>query len=230
MSSWSLIGDDKVVEYINSQYRPADKQLAALREWNESNEVPLILRETEGLLSLLLELHRPSRILEIGAAYGYSALFFARSLPHARVTTIERSSRMIEEARKCFANNDGGERITLLTGDASEILDRMTAEEDQSDREGFDFVFIDAGKSHYRSFFDKAEKLCSPGALVVCDNILMHGWLVDRTCDGAKRHRTNVKYMRSFIDYIIERKDLTVSLISSGDGLAIIKLNERNEQ
>ena len=90
----------------------------------------------------------------------------------------------------------------------------------------FDFVFIDAGKSHYREFFDRAEQLARPGALIVCDNILMHGWTVDRSYEGAKRHRTNVKYMRQFIKYISEREDLTVSLLSSGDGLAVIRLHD----
>ena len=90
----------------------------------------------------------------------------------------------------------------------------------------FDFIFIDAGKSHYRDFFDRAELLAAPGALIVCDNILMHGWTVDRSYEGAKRHRTNVKYMRQFIEYISKRKDLTVSLLSSGDGLAVIRLHE----
>ena len=90
----------------------------------------------------------------------------------------------------------------------------------------FDFIFIDAGKSHYRDFFDRAEQLAAPGALIVCDNILMHGWTVDRSYEGARRHRTNVKYMRQFIEYINTREDLTVSLLSSGDGLAVIRLHE----
>ena len=97
---------------------------------------------------------------------------------------------------------------------------------DPASFEPFDFVFIDAGKSHYKEFFDRAEQLARPGALIVCDNILMHGWTVDRSYDGAKRHRTNVKYMRQFIEYITEREDQTVSLLSSGDGLAVIRLHD----
>ena len=121
-----------------------------------------------------------------------------------------------------------GERIDFRTGDADAVLDEMTEEMKQNpgSTELFDFVFIDAGKSHYREFFDRAEQLARPGALIVCDNILMHGWTVDRSYEGAKRHRTNVKYMRQFIKYISEREDLTVSLLSSGDGLAVIRLHE----
>jgi predicted O-methyltransferase YrrM len=189
--------------------------------------VPLILKETESFLSLLLELTQPQHILEIGTAYGYSALFFAKKRPDARITTIDRNEHMIPVASENFASRQEGSRIDFRIGDADKVLDEMI-EEHQSgvNPELFDFIFIDAGKSHYREFFDRAEKLASPGALIVCDNILMHGWTVDRSYQGAKRHRTNVKYMRMFIDYINEREDLTVSLLSSGDGLAVIRLND----
>ena len=219
---------DKVTEYLSSHYKPLDDDLAEFRLYNEENNVPLILRETESLLALLIEMIKPRRILEIGTAYGYSALFFARLAPDARITTIERSEHMIPVAAGSFEDWPEGERIDFRTGDADAVLDEMTEEMKQNpgSTELFDFVFIDAGKSHYREFFDRAEQLARPGALIVCDNILMHGWTVDRSYTGAKRHRTNVKYMRMFIDYINERDDLTVSLLSSGDGLAVIRLND----
>ena len=217
---------DKVTEYIGSHYKPLDEDLGRFREYNEVNNVPLILRETESLLSLLIELTHPRRILEIGTAYGYSALFFARKAPYARVTTIDRNEHMIPVAAENFACRPEGKRIDFRTGDADTVLDQMIAERQAGNEDLFDLIFIDAGKSHYREFFDKAEQLAGPGALIVCDNILMHGWTVDRSYTGAKRHRTNVKYMRLFIDYINERDDLTVSLLSSGDGLAVIRLHD----
>lgn len=218
---------DKVTEYISSHYTPLDEDLRQFREYNEQNSVPLILRETESFLSLLLELAQPERILEIGTAYGYSALFFAKKMPQARITTIDRNEHMIPVAYENFACRPEGSRIDFRTGDADAVLDQMIEEQAVNAARPFDFIFIDAGKSHYRDFFDRAEKLARPGALIVCDNILMHGWTVDRSYQGAKRHRTNVKYMRMFIDYIHERDDLTVSLLSSGDGLAVIRINDR---
>lgn len=219
---------DKVTDYLSSYYAPLDEDLGGFRDLNEGNNVPLILRETESFLSLLLEITRPRRILEIGTAYGYSALFFARKLPEATVTTIDRNIHMIPVASSNFEDRPEGDRIDFRTGDAENILDEMIGEM-RSDPDNFafyDFVFIDAGKSHYREFFDKAEQLARPGALIVCDNILMHGWTVDRSYEGARRHRTNVKYMRQFIDYINGREDLTVSLLASGDGLAVIRLHD----
>lgn len=219
--------NDKVTEYINSYYQPIDEDMASFRDMNEENEVPLILRETEGFLSLLLELTHPEHILEIGTAYGYSALFFAKKLPEARITTIDRAVRMIHVAESNFEDRPEGDRIDFRVGNAEEVLDSMILEIEQTgSNDLYDFVFIDAGKSHYKEFFDRAEKLTRPGSLIVCDNILMHGWTVDRSYEGAKRHRTNVKYMRQFIEYINGREDLTVSLLSSGDGLAVIRLHE----
>ena len=219
---------EKVTDFISSHYTPLDDQLRSFREYNEENSVPLILKETESFLSLLLELVQPRRILEIGTAYGYSALFFARKVPDAFITTIDRNPHMIPVASSIFEDWVEGSRIDFRTGDAQQVLDEMISEKeaDPLKTPPFDFIFIDAGKSHYRDFFDKAEQLAAPGALIVCDNILMHGWTVDRSYEGAKRHRTNVKYMRQFIDYISGRKDLTVSLLSSGDGLAVIRLHE----
>ncbi len=219
------ITNDKVTDFIDSYYRPLDETLSDLRKENEEKGIPIILKETESFLYMLLSLIQPKRILEIGTAQGYSALFFARTLPESRIATIERGQRMIPVASSNFESYSGGERIDFHTGDASEILDTMIASHKDNDDDLFDFVFIDAGKSHYREFFDKAEKLCNPGATIVCDNILMHGWIVDRSYEGGKGHRTNIKYMKQFIDYIQGRTDLTVSLLSSGDGLAIIKLN-----
>ncbi|MBQ0018738.1 MAG: O-methyltransferase [Clostridiales bacterium] len=217
------ITNDKVTDFLNSYYKPLDKDLAELRAENEANNVPLILRETESILSILLKQLQPEHILEIGTAYGYSALFFAKALPNARITTIDRGPVMIPVATRNFESYPEGERIEFLKGDAVEMLDKLI--EERKD-DPYDFVFIDAGKSHYKEFFDRAEQLCRPGAFVVCDNILMRGWIVDRSYEGGKRHRTNIKYMKQFLDYINEREDLTVSMLSSGDGLALIKFNE----
>lgn len=220
------ITNDKIIAFIESYYKSIDDEMEELRKKNEDKGIPIILRETENFLSFILSLVKPKHILEIGTAYGYSALFFAKTLPNAEITTIERSQQMVSVASANFECFSAGERINFYDGDASKILDSMIEDHSaNSNLDLYDFVFIDASKSHYREFFDKAEKLCKPGAIIICDNILIHGWIVDRSYEGGKRHRTNIKYMKQFIDYIQERDDLTVSIISSGDGLALIRLN-----
>ena len=222
------VRDVPLKELADSHYRAIDEDLAALRSENEREGVPLILTETEGLLRLLLRLSRPKRILELGTAHGYSSLFFARSLPDARITTIERNPVMIEAATAEFAKRAEGERIDLRTGDAAGILDTLVSElEDADESLKYDFVFIDAAKSHYREFLEAAEKICTKDAIMVCDNILLKGWIVEADGSAAKRHRTSIKYMKQFLDYLDSRKDLDVTILTGGDGLAIIRfINE----
>ena len=222
------VRDVPLKEFIDSRHKALDDDLAELRRSNESEGVPLILAETEEILSLLIDLTRPERILEIGTAHGYSALFFARKRPGARITTIERNPVMIEAARAEFAKREEGSRIDLRTGDAGEILSELAEKFESGDeQQKFDFVFIDAAKSHYREFLEAAEKICTKDALVVCDNILLKGWIIE--CDGeaARRHRTSIKYMKKFLDYLREREDVDVSVLTGGDGLAVIRF--RNE-
>lgn len=212
------ITDSGVVELIESFYTPLDPQLAELRAASEKDRIPLILRETENYLTSFLKVFRPARILEIGTAYGYSAAFFARLLPECTVTTIERSPEMAETAVKNFEELGLSDRISILEGEALETLDSLA-----SVPQRFDFVFIDAAKSHYREFFEASEKLCGESSVVICDNVLMRGSVADGSVDPGRRHRTSIKRMREFLQYLHNRKDLTVSLLSCGDGLAVIE-------
>lgn len=215
-------------EFVDSHHKAVDEDLAELRRSNENEDVPLIFTETEEILSLLTGLTHPRRILEIGTAHGYSSLFFAKKLPDAHITTIERNPVMVEAARAEFACRKEGERIDFRVGDAQEILDELVsrfAESDESEK--FDFVFIDAAKSHYREFFEAAEKICTKDALIVCDNILLKGWIVEAEGKDARRHRTSIKYMKMFLEYLRQRDDLEVSILTGADGLAIIRfINE----
>ena len=214
-------------EFVDSRHKAVDEDLAQLRRSNEDSDVPLIFTETEEILGLLIDLVHPSRILEIGTAHGYSALFFAKKLPHARITTIERNPVMVEAARAEFASRKEGERIDFRTGGASEILDELVSElSDAEEYEKFDFVFIDAAKSHYREFFEAAEKICTKDALIACDNILLKGWIVEAEGKDAKRHRTSIKYMKQFLDYLSGREDLEVTILTGADGLAIIRFKQ----
>ena len=216
-------------EFVDSHHRAFDDDLARLRRSNEDEGVPLIFTETEEILGLLIGLTHPVRILEIGTAYGYSALYFAKKLPEAHITTIERNPVMVEAAVSQFSSRKEGERIDLKVGDAYEILDQLVcdlAEADESEK--FDFVFIDAAKSHYREFFESVEKICTKDALIVCDNILLKGWILEAEGKDAKRHRTSIKYMKKFLEYLHERDDLEVTVLTGADGLAIIRfINEQ---
>ena len=128
-----------------------------------------------------------------------------------------------------FASRKEGARIDFRFGDAEGILDELVEDlSDADDSEKFDFVFIDAAKSHYREFFEAAEKICTGNALIVCDNILLNGWILEADGKDAKRHRTSIKYMKKFLEYLRQRDDLEVTILTGADGLAIIRfINEK---
>ena len=220
------ITNDKVTEYINSYYKPLDETIGRFREKSEEMFIPIILKETESFLGVVLKMERPERILEIGTAVGYSAIYFARLLPEATVLTMDRHPKLIPHATENFATWEEGKRIDFRIGEATDTLDALIAEKEAAPEifKPFDFIFIDAGKSHYREFFDKAEQLASDDALFICDNVFMKAYLVDyKSSAAAYRHRTNVKRMREFIDYIYGRDDLDATLMSDGDGLLMIR-------
>lgn len=218
------ITDEKIVELIDSFHSPVSYKLGKLREFCEKDSVPLILRETESYLNTFLKITKPTNILEIGTAYGYSACYFATVCDGSHITTIERSPHMYEHAVLNIKLMGLEDHIDIKFGDANDILDHLI--KDDSFKSRFDLIFIDASKSHYREFFDRAEMLARPGASIICDNVLIHGYLTGSTVDPRRRHRTSVKRMKEFLEYLKSRKDLTISLLSCGDGLAVIKLND----
>lgn len=214
------ITNEKVTEYIDSLYHPLCDELAALREEGERRHVPIILRDSERLLISLLEMKKPHRILEIGTAIGYSAAVFSAAVPDSKITTIEIDPLYAADARKNLA---GCRNVHLIEGDACEVMKSMAAEGYPKTKEDavFDFVFIDAAKSHYREFWDGALAVTGPGSVIVCDNILMKAKTADSSYDERGRFVTNIKYMRSFLDYISGYAGAVTSILPVGDGMSI---------
>lgn len=220
------ITNQKVTDYITAFYQPLNASLAELRKQSESDGIPLILRETEMLFRTILPMRPYKRVLEIGTAYGYSSLFFAHLMPECRITTVELSDTNYQIAKDNVWEQNMEDRIEIIHGDGISVLDRLI-QEGNREQEPFDLIFIDAAKSHYMEFFQRAEKICGDNGVIICDNILMKAFLVDPELDRKRRHRTSVKRMDDFLNYIFERKDLNASLLSCGDGLLIVEENHQ---
>jgi len=211
------ITNDLITEYLNGYYRPASPELEELRAAGEADRVPIILRETEMYLNTLLSLVRPAKILEIGTAIGYSALYYSEKCPSAEIYTIEKDEIMLRAARHNMEAFGRQQRIHSLFGDGQEQIEKLR---DQNIRD-FDFVFIDAAKSHYKRFLDGALSVCRPGAVIVSDNILQKGMTASDIYDVQKKHKTNIRRMREYVDYISFDPTLETSLLSVGDGIAV---------
>lgn len=201
-------------EYIYGLYRPASDALAGLRQTGEEGHIPIILKDTETLLGVILQMKKPQRILEIGAAIGYSASFFSeiasRYSDDARITTIEVDPLYAADAER---NLEGRDNVSLVRGDAREVLDGTD--------EIYDFIFIDAAKSHYAEFWEAVMPHAKSGTVIVCDNVMMKGKTADPSIDTEGRFVTNIKYMRQFLDMITADERVMTSVISAGDGMSI---------
>lgn len=208
----------KVTDYINEFFLPATPELMALREASEREIIPIILKEAESFLRVLLSIVQPKKILEIGTAVGYSACFFAENTD-GDIYTVEKLESMYQQAQANIERLGYTGRIKTFLGDGEEIMESLF----EKGEKDFDFVFIDAAKSHYKRFFKAALKLCSPGAVIVCDNVLMKGMVADGE-ELNPKHKTNIRNLRDFNSYAQEEDDFETTLIAIGDGLTITKL------
>lgn len=184
--------------------------------------VPIIRPQTQNLLRFFLTMKRPSRILEIGTAVGFSALFMQHYAPaECRIITIEKDRVRAQKARENFArygriSADGGQTgITLMEGDAIEVLGGIR--EDAS----FDLVFMDAAKGQYIRFLPDAVRLLGSGGLLITDNILQEGEILSSRFAVTRRNRTIHARMRAYIHALMEEERLETLLLPTGDGAAV---------
>lgn len=213
------ITNDIVTDYINGFYKPLTVELEQLRELSEEEKVPIILKESESFLNTFLKISRPKRILEVGCAVGYSAMFFAE-LTGAQVYTIEKDHEVYLKATANVERMGYADRVRVFEGDGEEVI-RQLADENT---EPFDFVFIDAAKSHYKRFLEAALPLCSENAVIAADNVLFKARIADDIYDPTGKYKTNIKKMREFVNFINEDARFDSCIMAVGDGLSISKL------
>ena len=209
-----MIVDQRLVTYINSLDKGNTPFLNELEMEARRNYVPIIRRETQSLLKVLLQIKRPSRILEVGTAVGFSALLMYTYGPEdCQITTIENYEKRIPIARENFRKAGAEKRITLLEGDAQEVLKILEG--------SYDFIFMDAAKGQYIHFFPEILRLLSRGGLLVSDNVLQGGDIIESHFAVERRNRTIYKRMREYLSVLKNSEELETAILPLGDGVAI---------
>ncbi|RDY24823.1 O-methyltransferase [Romboutsia maritimum] len=218
----SNIVNDLVEDYIRSTLKEKNGLLKELEEYAHENNVPIVHKEVSELLKVLLKVQKPKRILEVGCAIGYSSILFATTVgKDVEIITVERNEKMIEKAKENIKLANFENNITILEGDAQELLSEVEGE--------FDMIFLDAAKGQYKLFYDMVIDKLKVDGLLISDNILYKG-MVAHDDFVIRRKKTIVKRMRNYLDYICNCKYLDTSLIPIGDGVALsYKQNERGE-
>ncbi len=206
------ITNDVITDYMNRFYKPLSKELESLRLEGEEKGIPIILKETETFLKSLLDISQPKNILEIGAAIGYSSSFFAELKYTEKIITIEKDELMVSTAFSNLEKLGYLSKVDIIQGDGADC---------EKINEEFDFVFIDAAKSHYKRFFDAALKVSKKGTIIVCDNVLQKGTTASDQYDTYHRFKTSIRKMREFLDYIHNLDCCDTSIEAIGDGITI---------
>ena len=167
-----MIVDERLVTYINSLDTGNTRILDTIEKEALDSYVPIIRKEMQSFLKLLLAIHRPKRILEVGAAVGFSAILMAEYNPvECEIITIENYDKRIPIAKENFVRAGKEQQITLLEGDAQDILPTLT--------EPFDFIFMDAAKGQYINFMPEVLRLLAPQGVLVSDNVLQDGDIIE---------------------------------------------------
>ena len=164
----------------------------------------------------MLEIKRPVKILEIGTAVGFSAILMGKYSPEeCRITTIENYEKRIPIARDNFARAGMEQKITLLEGDALEIMKGMP------DDAGFDFVFMDAAKGQYPAYLEQVMRFLVPGGILITDNVLQDGDIIESRFAVERRDRTIHSRMREYLYTLKHHPELETSILPLGDGVAL---------
>lgn len=209
-----MITDERLASFINSFNTDYDDVITSIRKEAEENRVPIIRQEAGEFIKLLILMNKPKKILEIGTAVGFSAIFMSRFLDDdAHITTIENYPPRIAEAKKNFARAGVENRITLMEGDAQEILPGLD--------EQYDFVFMDAAKGQYGCFFSEAVRLLKPNGILLCDNVLQDGDVLESRFAVTRRNRTIHSRMREYLHDLTHDPRLDTAILNVGDGMSL---------
>ncbi len=209
-----MITDERIASFINSFNSDYDDTVTAIRKEAEDGGVPIIRKEAGEFIKLLLMIKKPKRILEIGTAVGFSAIFMSRFLVDGgHITTIENYEKRIVAARKNIKMAGAEDVITLLEGDANDILDELSG--------SYDMIFMDAAKGQYGSFFEKSVRLLKKDGILLCDNVLQDGDVLESRYAVTRRNRTIHSRMRAYLYDIKHHPELETAILNIGDGMSL---------
>ena len=214
-----MIVNERMIAYINSLDMGNTPLLDKIEQEALNAFVPIVRREMQSFLKVLLAVRRPIRILEVGTAVGFSALLFCEYAPEgAQITTIEKYEKRIPVARENFRRGGKEAQITLLEGDVAEILSSRT--------ETYDFSFMDAAKGQYIYYLPELLRLLRPGGLLVSDNVLQDGDVIESRFAVERRQRTIHARMREYLYTLTHCGELTTSILPLGDGVTVSVRNQ----
>jgi predicted O-methyltransferase YrrM len=199
---------------MNSLEKEEISYLEELEKYALDTEVPIIRKEMQSFLKTLIMMNKPRQILEVGTAIGFSALLMSEYMPEdAHITTIEKYEKRIPIARGNFKKYGKEEQIKLIEGDAAQVLAQLSGE--------YDLIFMDAAKGQYIHFLPDILRLLKPGGVLLSDNVLQDGDVIESRYAVTRRNRTIHGRMREYLYELKNHPQLQTSIIPLGDGITL---------
>lgn len=211
---------EEIVSFMRERQAPVTDALKELEEFARRENIPIIPHETVAFFRLFLQTMQPKSILEIGTAIGFSALLMAEQVPDAKIMTIDRNEEMVGFAKENFARFDQRKQITLLEGDAVDLLEHI--------EQRFDLIFMDSAKSKYIVFLPEVLKRLEVGGVVILDDIFQGGDVARDIMEVRRGQRTIYRGLQRLFDATLDHPSLTTSLIPLGDGILMIRKNQED--
>ncbi|MGM9525708.1 MAG: O-methyltransferase [Peptococcaceae bacterium] len=203
--------------FLRSLLPADDEVLQNMRSYAEAHHVPVVDPEVANLLGLLTRIVQPEQVLEIGTAIGCSTICMARAMQRGCITTIELQEERHIRALEYFRQAGVTEWVHAILGDARVLVPQLEQQ--------YDMIFMDAAKGQYQEFLSVADRILKPGGLLVADNVLLNGWVVNLNYP-RHRQKTMVYRMKAFLEQFKENNIYQCSVVPLGDGVAIIRKSE----
>ncbi len=214
-----MIVNERIVTYIHSLERDNSPLCMEIEKYAHETNVPIIRKEMESFLKVMLSIKQPKNVLELGTAIGYSAILMSECIPNgSTITTIENYEKRIPIAQENITKAGKENIITLLEGDAMEILPTLTRK--------YDFVFMDAAKAQYINFLPLLMNVMVPGAILIADNVLQEGEIIESRYGIERRNRTIHSRMREYMYTVKNMPQLDTTIVPIGDGITMSVLKK----
>ena len=209
-----MIVDERMSAFIDSLDAGNTPFLNEIEREAKETNVPIIRTQMQSLIKFLLAMHQPKTILEVGCAIGFSALLMSEYAPaECKITTIEKYEKRIPIARENFKRAGKEDAITLLEGDATDILKNLQG--------NYDLIFMDAAKWQYIHFLPDILRLMPVGGILLSDNVLQDGDIVESRFAVTRRNRTIHSRMREYLYELKHHPQLETVILPVGDGVTI---------
>lgn len=210
-----MMDRERVLDFIRSfSVDRGSDSLKAIEAEAVRDRVPVIRRETRELLRIVLQMKKPEKILEVGAAIGFSSVFMGENTPSStKITTIENYPPRIARAKTNIAMAGMEERITLLEGDAADWLKELD--------DSYDFIFMDAAKGQYIHFLPDVLRLLPKDGVLISDNVLQDGDIFESRYGIRRRNHTIHSRMREYLFALTHNDTLDTVILETGDGMTI---------